>query len=408
MTDVRQPVGLELIAAALERRRDELVARATRLIAARMPAYAQSDAAHLGDVRAHVAEHHDLLCHVLRRGHPATASEFDFVARHAALRTRRGVSLADFLEAFRAYHGVVWDAAVDAARDDRAAADEALRAARTMMRHIDLATTQAATAYVEAQQLLVADSDRAQRDLLEDLLAGRPPTTTAARAAAQAAALEADARCVLVSALPTHAPDDEHMLRLAATTIGAAVSGRTAPLVVTRHGEIIVVRALAAGERPALKAPLERACKRVAAHGLGLAIGVSTVHDGVDTLSGAYREASQAVARIAHAGGVLSLPDISAFEWLTVRDDAVARRLIAPRVDRFLAEDRAHGGTLTRTLLAYAAADLNVKVAAADLLIHVNTAHYRLNRIAETTGCDLRRLSDVIELLIAVRLTDGA
>ena len=38
------------------------------------------------------------------------------------------------------------------------------------------------------------------------------------------------------------------------------------------------------------------------------------------------------------------------------------------------------------------------------MLIHVNTAHYRLGRIAEKTGCDLRRLSDVIDLLIAVRL----
>ena len=34
-------------------------------------------------------------------------------------------------------------------------------------------------------------------------------------------------------------------------------------------------------------------------------------------------------------------------------------------------------------------------------MIHVNTAHHRLGRIAEKTGCDLRRLSDVLDLLIA-------
>ena len=44
---------------------------------------------------------------------------------------------------------------------------------------------------------------------------------------------------------------------------------------------------------------------------------------------------------------------------------------------------------------------------AEELLIHVNTAHHRLSRIAEKTACDLRRLSDVIDLLIAVRLTDS-
>ena len=138
-----------------------------------------------------------------------------------------------------------------------------------------------------------------------------------------------------------------------------------------------------------------------------LAVGVSTVQRGLSTLGGAYREASQALRRVAESGGVLSLPDLSAFEYLTLRDDEVARRLIAPEIERFVAEDRAHGGQLIDTLLAYAEADLNAKAAAETLLIHVNTAHYRLGRIAEKTGCDLRRLSDVIDLLIAVRLADA-
>ena len=105
-------------------------------------------------------------------------------------------------------------------------------------------------------------------------------------------------------------------------------------------------------------------------------------------------------------GGVLSLPDMSAFDHLTVRHDETARRLIPARITRFVSEDRAHGGHLIKTLLAYAEADLNAKVAAERLLIHVNTAHHRLGRIAERPGSDLRRLADVIDLLIAVRLLD--
>jgi PucR-like helix-turn-helix protein len=38
----------------------------------------------------------------------------------------------------------------------------------------------------------------------------------------------------------------------------------------------------------------------------------------------------------------------------------------------------------------------------------VNTAHYRLAKIAERTDCDLRRVSDLIEILIAARLADAA
>jgi sugar diacid utilization regulator len=146
----------------------------------------------------------------------------------------------------------------------------------------------------------------------------------------------------------------------------------------------------------------------VASQGVTLAVGVSTVQDGVAGLGDAYREASLALGRVAETGGVLSLPDTSAFEYLTLRDDAVARRMIAPEIERFVIEDREHGGALTRTLLAYAATDLNAKAAAEELLIHVNTAHHRLGRIAEKTGCDLRRLPDVIDLLIAIRLTDAS
>jgi DNA-binding PucR family transcriptional regulator len=79
-------------------------------------------------------------------------------------------------------------------------------------------------------------------------------------------------------------------------------------------------------------------------------------------------------------------------------------RLLAPAVRRFVDEDNAGGGALTATLLAYASANLNAKVAAQRLYIHVNTAHHRLARIEEKTGCDLRDLADVQELLIAIRL----
>jgi hypothetical protein len=407
MAAARDAVGVELIAGALTSRREELISAGLDAIRSRMPAYREANPALLEDVRQHIGEHHDLLCTVLRRGRPADPREFAFVGRHAALRARRDISLPDFLEAFRSYHNVAWDAVLDASRENREAADEALEAARTVIRHIDLATTEASAAYLEAQQLLLADGDRVRRDLLEDLLAGRTPGTAAGLAAALTAGLEGDARCVLVAALPTLAQEDEGVLRLAANALATAIRGRSAPLAVTRHGEIVLVRSMASGERPSLAAPLEEACKQVASQGVVLAVGVSTVQDGVGGLGDAYREACLALGRVARAGGVLSLPEISAFEYLTLREDPVARRMIAPEIERFFADDREHGGPLTRTLLAYAAADLNAKAAAEQLLIHVNTAHHRLGRIAEKTGRDLRRLSDVIELLIAIRLTEA-
>ena len=54
------------------------------------------------------------------------------------------------------------------------------------------------------------------------------------------------------------------------------------------------------------------------------------------------------------------------------------------------------------------AADLNATVAAERMFVHVNTVRYRLKKIAERTGCDLRRLSEVLDLLIAVHIARNA
>jgi DNA-binding PucR family transcriptional regulator len=66
------------------------------------------------------------------------------------------------------------------------------------------------------------------------------------------------------------------------------------------------------------------------------------------------------------------------------------------------------GGLRTTTLLEYGDADLNATVAAERLYVHVNTVRYRLKKIAERTGCDLRRLSEVLDLLIAVHIARNA
>jgi hypothetical protein len=395
-------VATERIADALAADRDALVDATVGQFLARIPGYRDAGAAVVEDARRHTEEHHDLLCDVLRRGRAAKPRELTFIERHAARRARQGIPLADFLAAFRTYHTTVWAVVVEASRTDAGAAEQALAAAGAVIGYVDLVTTHASGAYLDAQQLLLADSDRVCRDLLE---AGSPQTA-AGLVAAREAGLEPDARCVLIAAVPTNAPTDAGALSRAARTLAAAFSDHHPPLAVARQGEIVLVRAQPAGERPALRAPLTKACKRTAKQGVVLAVGVSTVRDGTAALGAAYREASQALQRVsATGGGVLSLPDLRAFEFLTLRNDAAARRLISPTIEAFVAEDREHGGHLIATLLAYADADLNAKAAADALLIHPNTAHYRLARIAEKTGSDLRRLPDVIDLLIAIRLT---
>src|SRR5262249_5758990 len=154
-------------------------------------------------------------------------------------------------------------------------------------------------------------------------------------------------------------------------------------------------------------APIARAQEELAGAGLELAVGVSTAFESTAGLPAAYCEACAAIDALGTRGGLLALADLSAFDYLTLRGDATALRLLAPEVRCFVEEDAAAGGALIDTLRAYAAANLNAKVAAERLYVHVNTAHHRLSRIEEKTGCDLRDLADVQELLIAIKLLDG-
>src|SRR4051812_14148084 len=103
----------ELIAGALENRRDGLVDAAVESIVARIAGYREAGPGVVDDVRRHVEEHHRLLCKVLRQGRAVKAREVAFIERHAARRAREGIPLADFLAAFRTYHTIVWRAVVE-------------------------------------------------------------------------------------------------------------------------------------------------------------------------------------------------------------------------------------------------------------------------------------------------------
>jgi DNA-binding PucR family transcriptional regulator len=177
---------------------------------------------------------------------------------------------------------------------------------------------------------------------------------------------------------------------------------------VVRHDEIVLVLATGTTEAPhALADRLQTTQSRLADGGLELAVGVSTAVASRTEIPDAYREAG--LVRTASGGrpGVASLTSMSAFQYLTLRPDATASRLIAPAIHEFVAQDSRDGGQLIATLREYVACDLNGKRAAENLHIHVNTAHYRLARIAERTGCDLHRVADLLEILIAARLAEA-
>jgi len=397
------------IAAVLQESLPGLVVAATEAIWNQVPAYAAStDPTLRDDVAAHVESIFSVFLAGLAEGRQARRADFAVTRDQATRRLSQGISLADFLQAFHIGQLTLWQGVLKAAQNDQRAREAALQLVERIMVVIELGSTIAGEAYVEAQQHQLAERDRLRRDLVEDLLARRTTFAGQKRSLLQAAGLGSQTRLLVASVSSTDvssttgAPtaSSSPPSNLAAVASAIAGAGRGGGLAALRQGEIVGVLPLPHGGAEAVVSALQRAR---ADHG-PLAIGVSTVHAGLHEVPDAYAEAHAAREALGSSDGVLALPQLSAFDYLVLTQAPTAQRLIRPEVRRFVADDAAAGGALITTLMEYAASDLNAKIAAQRLHLHVNTAYYRLERIAERTGYDLRRLTDVVELLIAIRL----
>src|SRR5215469_7709484 len=382
--------GRAAIAAVLQDSLPALVADATEAIWNQVPAYAAAaDPKLRDDVAAHVESIFSVFLAGLTEDRQARRADFAVTRDQATRRLSQGISLADFLQAFHIGQLTLWQGVLKAAQDDQRTREAALQLVERIMVVIELGSTIAGEAYVEAQQ---------------DLLARRTTFAGQKRSLLQAASLGSQTSLLVASAAPTtgssttgSSPPPSNLAAAASAIAGA---GRGGGLAALRQDEIVGVLPLPHGGAEAVVSAL----RRVRAGHLPLAIGVSTVHAGLHEVPEAYAEAQAAREALGSSEGVLALPLLSAFDYLMLTQAPTAQRLIRPEVRRFVADDAAAGGALITTLIEYAASDLNAKIAAQRLHLHVNTAYYRLERIAERTGYDLRRLTDVVELLIAIRL----
>ena len=385
-----------------ERRRDRLADEVARILAAEIPAYAQLSSPEFdAELRRTIGDHHDALVAFLRGGRCLEPADLDYVRRSAAERARIGLPLADYLRSLRLGQRRLWEELIAIA--GRRSASFLADATRNVMDFIDYAALMAAEVYLEEQQTLLAEADRVRRDLLEELLLGREPAPGPGRAIARSAGLHGAARCLLILAVVNTPELDERRLRHAAIVLERAVAERVRPLVVVRQHEIVVVRAVTK-EPVRLTEPLQKARRALGGDGIDLSIGASTVHHSPGTLPAAYTEAISAAELSRTRRGLLVLGELRAFDYMVMRADDTTGRLVPSLRHQFADRDVKSAGTGAETLHAYVAAGLNAKTAADRLGIHANTMHYRLGRIAEDTGCDLRSLDDIVDLMVAFHL----
>jgi sugar diacid utilization regulator len=392
---------LDALAADLDGIAEEMVATITSEISAYGRPLARAP---VEDVRGHCAEHAALMVNAVREDREPRREELGFARRAAARRVRQGVPLEALLQAFRLGHRTVWDAIVRSAPNTPSGREAALSLARPAMQHIDLVSTHVAESYLKEEQRLLATADRERRDLLENLLAGRIPAPGDIPAAA--AGIEAHERLlVAVTRLATPTPPDPNDLHRAADVLAARVATADAePLVVVRHGEIVAV--IPAGHRNADPLARIRGAQTLLAErrAMQTRVGTGAPFAGLGGVAQGYAEAKQALLRTTAERSLISLEELSTFDYLVATADPVAWQ-VAGRTSAALKEaDPRRGDGLADTVMAYVECDLDVGQAAGRLGVHPNTVRYRLRRVAEVTGRDPSRFNDLVELATVIRM----
>ena len=386
-------------ARAIERRFDELADEAVQAIVTAIPGYAGASPAMRADIRQHVLEHYRAFVTVLETGEGPTPEDLSFVRKHAARRVEE-VTAGDFVTAFIRSQGLLWHALRDVPRQSRTAQ---LASMDALLRYFEIAISHAAEVYLEHMNVSAAVGERTRQDVLSHLLAGRALRPGLLTQTAESHGLAKDCQVVVLSAVTVDGASREPVLRAASSALAGAMRTELPPLEVVRHDEIVIVANV--GDVPhGIGQRAATAHRQLAARGIRVMVGGSAVTPSAQGLQAAYEEALLARSRAVDAGGVLVLADLSAFAYLTIHHDETARRLVDDRLKAFVVNDVESGGMYIDTLEAYVAADLNVRRAAERLHVHVNTAHYRIERITARTGLDLRNVTDLMELVTAVRL----
>ncbi|MTD45974.1 hypothetical protein GKE82_17190 [Conexibacter sp. W3-3-2] len=387
------------IARALRAERDDLVAV---LLERRVevPAFAELDDDAVARLGEEVGALVDTLADALDHDRPLDVEDVAVLRPAIEARAARGDWIEQTTRGLRIAQRTIYERVAAIAGETGDPAAVVLVGAR-LLELMDVAGALAAQAWVEAREVTRSGGTERRRALLDTLLEGGDPELHGLGDLARDLGLVPGASVVAVSARAVTTATAGRTLTSAVGALARAGKPVMLPLAGLVDDEIVIVRPVVAEELDDVVAALERAWRRLADGPVRLALGVSARHALPDGARDAIADARRARARVPTGGGVLALPTLAPLDWMALRAGDTTWTLVPEPLRRFLEEDAADGGQLLHTFASYVASDLNVKVAARRLHVHVNTARYRLGRISERTGLDLRSLDDVIALHVA-------
>jgi DNA-binding PucR family transcriptional regulator len=153
-----------------------------------------------------------------------------------------------------------------------------------------------------------------------------------------------------------------------------------------------------------------RILKAVADADLGITVSVAIGRRCLkpDDFKSSYSEAQRALDLMVRFGKreqIINYDRLGVYRLLAQIEDRSGLESFAGRMlEPLLAYDAARGTPLLKTLEVYLQRHGNLRQSARDLHIHLNTLHYRLRRISEVIGADLKDADVRLDLLLALRV----
>jgi purine catabolism regulator len=246
--------------------------------------------------------------------------------------------------------------------------------------------------------------DEVEEELLDVLTAGRPGTHQAARERAKRKGFDVDANYLVIAAEPAEgglAP------RVRAAWERQLATMRLTALVRERGEAALALVSLAGRRAPDARSVVDHLHRAARASvSTPVALGYGGVRSGMSEVAAGAREAEQALSmgrRLFGPDSATAFNDLGLYRLLyalqplpemrAFRDDALAR---------LRAKDRA--GVLLQTLGAYLSTNGSPTDAADRLHLHRNTVLYRLGRIEDLLGVDLRNAEVRLSLHLALKI----
>ena len=297
---------VEPLVTRLRSQEDRFAATAQRAVLEQVAAYREHDTPGLRrDVEANCAQVYGIFLDTLASGREPTFADFSTTGGYGARRVLAGISLEDYLRAFRVGQAVLWDHVRSAADGLPGGSDAALTVVGHLMATIEAASSAAARAYVEAGQLRATDAARVDRDLVEDLLAGRTGLAETRAEALSGAGLTSDGRLLVGVGVPREPEGSAPLLAEAAELLSRAVAQGVGGLVVARQDEVVAVVPVDELGEATVLSRLARITESLAGRGVPVAFGLSTVrpaHQGPHLRAEPHRRGPD------HRGGVAHPP----------------------------------------------------------------------------------------------------